>query len=41
MQTKNITFDQVYDLYALRIVFTPDADSKESERDQCYHVFSI
>ena len=41
MQTKNITFDQVYDLYALRIVFTPPADSKESERDQCYHIFSI
>ncbi len=41
MQTKNITFDQVYDLYALRIVFTPSADTKESERDQCYHIFSI
>ena len=41
MQTKNITFDQVYDLYALRIVFTPDPKSKESERDQCYHIFSI
>ena len=41
MQTKNIPFEQVYDLYALRIVFTPDADTKESERDQCYHIFSI
>ncbi len=41
MQTKNITFEQVFDLYALRIVFTPDAGSKESERDQCYHIFSI
>ena len=41
MQTKNITFDQVYDLYALRIVFTPDPKSKETERDQCYHIFSI
>lgn len=41
MQTKNITFEQVYDLYALRIVFTPDQNSKESERDQCYHIFSI
>ena len=41
MQTKNITFDQIYDLYALRIVFTPDPKSKESERDQCYHIFSI
>ena len=41
MQTKNITFEQVYDLYALRVVFTPDPGAKESERDQCYHIFSI
>ena len=41
MVTKNITFDQIYDLYAVRIIFTPDSDAKESERDQCYHVFSI
>lgn len=41
MQTKNITFEQVYDLYALRVVFTPDPGTKESERDQCYHIFSI
>ena len=41
MQTKGITFEQVYDLYALRIVFTPSAMTKESERDQCYHIFSI
>ncbi len=41
MQTKNITFEQIYDLYALRIVFTPESSSKESERDQCYHIFSI
>jgi GTP pyrophosphokinase len=41
MQTKNVPFEQVYDLYAIRIVFTPSADSKETERDQCYHIFSI
>lgn len=41
MQEKNVTFEQVYDLYAVRIIFTPAADSKESERDQCYHIFSI
>ena len=40
MQTKNIPFEQVYDLYAIRIIFTPDAESKDTERDQCYHVFS-
>ncbi len=41
MQTKHIPFEQVYDLYAIRIIFTPDMNSQESERDQCYHVFSI
>ena len=41
MQTKGVTFEQVYDLYAVRIVFTPDPGSVETERDQCYHIFSI
>ena len=41
MNNKGIAFDQIYDLYAVRIIFDPDVDSKESERDQCYHVFSI
>ena len=41
MVTKGITFDQVYDLYAVRIIFTPDPGATETERDQCYHVFSI
>ena len=41
MKTKGVEFEQVYDLYAVRIIFTPSADSKESERDQCYHIFSI
>ena len=41
MVTKGITFEQVYDLYAVRIIFDPDNMSKETERDQCYHVFSI
>ncbi|MDO5442977.1 MAG: RelA/SpoT family protein [Bacteroidia bacterium] len=41
MKTKGVSFEQVYDLYAVRIIFTPAADSKETERDQCYHIFSI
>jgi GTP pyrophosphokinase len=41
MQIKNVPFDQVYDLYAIRIIFNPSTDSGESERDQCYHIFSI
>ena len=47
MQTKGITFDQIYDLYAVRIIFDPGYGTSplekplESERDQCYHIFSI
>ena len=41
MQTKQIPFEQVYDLYAVRIIFNSDPMSHESERDQCYHIFSI
>lgn len=41
MQTKNVTFEQVYDLYAVRVIFNSDLESAETERDQCYHIFSI
>ena len=41
MQTKGISFEEVYDLYAIRIIFDTDPQSAESERDQCYHIFSI
>lgn len=41
MINKGVSFDQIYDLYAVRIIFEPDPESKETERDQCYHVFSI
>ena len=41
MNTKGISFEQIYDLYAVRIIFDPDVLTKETERDQCYHVFSI
>lgn len=41
MMTKGITFDQIYDLYAVRIIFDSEGNSVDTERDQCYHVFSI
>ena len=41
MQSKGVSFDEVYDLYAIRIIFDTDPQSAESERDQCYHIFSI
>jgi len=40
MQQKQIPFEEVYDLYAIRIIFDPSTNSKETERDQCYHIFS-
>lgn len=39
MNAKGISFDEIYDLYAVRIIF--DSHGNESERDQCYHIFSI
>ena len=41
MNKKHIPFDQIYDLYAVRVIFDPDPSSSETERDQCYHIFSI
>ena len=40
MTTKGVAFDQIYDLYAVRIIFDP-VESNETERDMCYHIFSI
>ena len=39
MNTKGISFDEIYDLYAVRIIFEPSG--YETERDQCYHIFSV
>ena len=41
MKSKNVSFDQIYDLFAIRIIFDPPKDSYENERDECYHIFSI
>ena len=40
MRTKGVSFDQIYDLYAVRIIFD-ECNSKESERAQCFHIFSL
>ena len=40
MITKGVSFEQIYDLYAVRIIFDP-TETKETERDMCYHIFSI
>lgn len=41
INNKGVAFDQIYDLYAVRVIFDPDPQSNETERDQCYHIFSI
>jgi (p)ppGpp synthetase, RelA/SpoT family len=39
MNTKNIPFEQIFDIYAVRIIFESRPDF--SERDQCWYVFSM
>jgi guanosine-3',5'-bis(diphosphate) 3'-pyrophosphohydrolase len=39
MNVKGIPFDEIYDLYAVRIIFTPMEDT--SEREQCWRIFSM
>jgi GTP diphosphokinase / guanosine-3',5'-bis(diphosphate) 3'-diphosphatase len=39
MQSKNIPFEEVYDLLAVRIVFEPNSDV--SEKTQCWEIYSL
>ncbi len=39
MQRKKISFDEIYDLFAMRIVFTPT--SSEKEHEECWKIFKI
>lgn len=39
MNAKGIPFEQIYDLYAVRIVFEPKED--QPERVQCWHIYSL
>ncbi len=39
MQKKHISFDEVYDLYAARIVFTPS--SPENEKTDCWRIYNV
>ena len=41
MQSKHVSFDQVYDLYAIRIIFNHDKESTQTEREECFHIYSI
>jgi GTP pyrophosphokinase len=39
MQSKNVPFDEVYDLFAIRIVFKPN--NNLPERTQCWAIYSL
>jgi GTP pyrophosphokinase len=39
MHQKNVSFEEIYDLFAIRIVFDPDPDIPE--KTQCWNIYSI
>lgn len=39
MQEKHVEFEDIYDIYGIRIVFTPKPD--EDERTQCWYIYSL
>ena len=41
MRTKNVPFDQIYDLYAVRIIFDPLSSDPEVERRQAFLIYAI
>ena len=40
MRTKQVPFEQIYDLYAVRIIFDPADSNVQTERGQAYLIFS-
>ena len=40
MRTKNVPFEQIYDLYAVRIIFDPQSSNPETERRQAYMIYA-
>ena len=41
MRNKNVPFDQIYDLYAVRIIYNPGSASLEAEKTQAFLIYSI
>lgn len=41
IKTKHVTFDQIGDLYAVRIIFKPTSDNLMVERNECFRIFSL
>lgn len=40
MRTKEVTFDQIYDIYAIRIIFDNPCANIDEEREYCYRIFT-
>lgn len=41
MHTKHVPFEQIFDLYAVRIVFDPTENNLQTEKSQAYLIFSL
>lgn len=41
MHNKNVHFDQIYDLYAVRIIYDPSDEKPQTERSQAYIIYSL
>jgi len=41
MQNKNVPFEEIFDLMAIRIVFDPDPNSELPEKTQCWNIYSL
>lgn len=41
MQNKNVPFEEVYDLIAIRVVFDPDPKMELPEKTQCWNIYSL
>lgn len=40
MTNKHVDFDQIYDLYAVRIIFDPETSDENEERNQAYIIYA-
>lgn len=40
METKQVNFEQIFDLYAVRVIFESDTDDREKERGQAYDIYN-
>ena len=42
MRTKNVTFEQISDILAVRIIFkAPEGSDTTAERNECFHIFAL